>query len=321
MPVSNSLISIITPTFQAGATLAETLESVVIQQDSDQQGEVEHFLIDAVSSDGTLEIAARFPHLKVISERDCGIYDGMNKGARLAQGDWLLFLQADDWLPDGTLEVYITAIRDHPDADIICGGAEAQRRDSGIWKTVWTVNDEVSKKLTLENIALREPMINARLIRRDCFLKLGGFSLEYSLASDRDFLLRAAREGVLQVEIPAMTYRYRWHAGSRTMTTGNALSNRLSEENLAIAKNHLSDVGLIQKKVLIKWHSRLTVQAAMNALETPGLKGLLPAIIEGSRKNPFWVLNFILEIALKLPGFLLRGGKSRSALIREKKQS
>ncbi len=314
MPLNE--ISIITPTLNAAALLGETLESL----SSQNLKEVEHLLIDALSVDETLMVARKFPHLTIVSENDRGIYDGMNKGARLASGEWLLFLQADDWLPEGALDAWREAIYKNPSADILCGSAEAVRRNEGQWSRVWSVTDSASKKLTVENIALGEPMINARLIRRELFLRLGGFSLEYSLASDRDFLLRAAEAGIIQQEIDALTYRYRWHAGSSTMTEGNPLTAKLTRENLAIAKNHLKQTQgrakAEERKVLRCWHTRLTVQAAMNALEACELRKLFEAAVDGSGENPVWLFWFVREIFVSLPGFFLRGGKTRSQLLR-----
>jgi glycosyltransferase involved in cell wall biosynthesis len=311
------LISIITPSRNVIGTIRETMESVVPQFAGDE----EHLLIDACSDDGTLEIASRYPHLTVRSEPDRGIYDGMNKGASLASGEWLLFLQADDWLPAGGLEAYRSAIRKYPNAEIICGGSEAVKEVKGKWQAVWSVDNDIRKKLSVKNIALGEPMINARLIRRESFRRLEGFSPSYSLASDRDFLLRAALQGVEQIEIQEMTYRYRWHAGSSTMTEGNALTNRLSSENLAIAKNHLRQVVGIDRLMIRRWHDRLTVQAAMNTLESSDWRGLLAASREGIRENPAWPVSFASEIFHSLPGFLLRGGKTRSQLLQERKMS
>ena len=307
-------LSIITPSFNAAGTIGETLESVMAQLSND----VEHLLIDACSSDGTLEIAGKFPHLTVRSEPDRGIYDGMNKGAALASGEWLLFLQADDWLPSGALEAYCQAISVAPNAEVICGSAEAVKESSGCWSTVWAVTDGCRKKLTPENIALGEPMINARLFRKSAFEKLGGFSLEYSLASDRDFLLRAAETEVIQCELDAMTYRYRWHAGSSTMTEGNALTGKLSLENLAIAKAHLPRASSTSRIALRRWHDRLTIQEAMNALENFQSMDLLRAFRVGMSENPVWIGFFAAEILRSLPGFLSRGGKTRTRLLRER---
>ena len=309
--MNSVFISIITPVLNAEGTLADTLKSVVAQ---DLTG-VEHLLIDALSSDRSLEVAARFPHLAITSEADRGIYDGMNKGAALAPGAWLLFLQADDWLPEGALNAYREAIKKHPDAVMISGGAEAVKQDGEKWQSVWLVNDPERKKTTFGNITLGEPMINARLIRKDFFEKLGGFSLAYSLASDRDFLLRTACVPGEKIEIPFLTYRYRWHTGSSTMTEGNKFTGRLSSENLAIARKHLSCVQGAERKVLKQWHTRLTIQLAMNALESFQLKGVLNALKEGSSLDPFWTVAFLAEIARSLPGFVARGGKTRSQLL------
>jgi glycosyltransferase involved in cell wall biosynthesis len=307
----NPHISIITPVLNAGRTLAETLESVVSQ---DFEG-VEHLLMDAKSSDKSLAIAAAYPHLTVISEPDRGIYDGMNKGARMAKGQWLLFLQADDWLPEGTIDTYRKAIIEYPEADIIGGSAEAVKSKSGSWGTVWSVKDEEPKKLTVENIVLGEPMINARLIRREVFLKLGGFSLDYSLASDREFLIRAALAECNQSEISAATYRYRWHSGSSTMTEGNQLSHRLSMENLAIATKYLSRTRGEERLIFKKWHTRLTVQAAMNALEALEWRGIFESSAKGIKDDAFWPTHFFAELGRSLSGYLARGCKTRSQML------
>ena len=307
------IISIITPSLRAAGTIGETLDSVLPQL----SGDVEHLLIDACSTDGTLEIAGKYPHLSIRSERDRGIYDGMNKGAALAAGEWLLFLQADDWLPAGTLDAYRKAIKEYPMAEVICGSAEAVKESSGRCSAVWSVADRDQKKLTSENIALGEPMINARLFRKSSFEKLGGFSLEYSLASDRDFLLRAAETGVVQQQVDAMTYCYRWHAGSSTMTEGNALTAKLSQENLAIAKTHLPRASSTSRIALRRWHDRLTIQAAMNALENFQWRDLVKAYREGTAQNRGWILCFSGEIICSLPGFISRGGKSRTRILRE----
>ena len=310
------LISIITPTFNAGVTLGETLESVCQQMGED----MEHLLLDACSTDQTLNVVKQFSHLVVHSEPDSGIYDGMNKGAGLARGDWLLFLQGDDWLPEGTLVAYRRAIALHPDAEMICGDCEAVKESDGSWLPIWSVTDSMPKKLTIKNIALGEPMINARLIRRDIFWKLGGFSLDYRLASDRDFLLRAAEIHIQQVEIDNFTYRYRWHEGSSTMTEGNSMTSQLSAENLAIVRSHLLDTKQLasdDRKSLRTWHTRLTLQAAMNAMESirPDFFALC---FDGTRNNACWPVSFLYELMSSIPGFIARGCRTRSQVMQRK---
>jgi glycosyltransferase involved in cell wall biosynthesis len=88
-------ISIVTVLFNAEKTILDTLSSVRAQSYEDY----EHILIDGGSKDRSLAIvdAHRHPKLKIISEPDDGLYDAMNKGVRLATGDLIGFLNADDF--------------------------------------------------------------------------------------------------------------------------------------------------------------------------------------------------------------------------------
>jgi len=300
-------ISIVTPTFNAGTTIAEALLSADSPDD-----DTEHLLVDAASKDNTLEVARHFKGVRIFSEPDKGIYDGMNKGAELARGEWLLFLQGDDWLPNGALAAYRRAIAENPGVEMICGDCEAVKESHSSWSPVWAVTDPSSKKLTVENIALCEPMINARIIRRDVFQRFGGFSLMYSLASDRDFLLRCAEAGIRQAEIPFMTYRYRWHAGSSTMTEGNALSEKLRGENLQIAQRYQELVSDDDKETIRDWRAKLAVEQAMNAIERPNIKLFIEALQHGLSSRSWWALSLFSEIMGGLPGFLRRGCRTRT---------
>ena len=76
-------ISIITATYNSARTIRDTLESVQSQKHAD----VEHIIVDGLSSDDTLRIVQQFPNVAtVLSEKDSGIYDAMNKGIRLCCG-------------------------------------------------------------------------------------------------------------------------------------------------------------------------------------------------------------------------------------------
>jgi glycosyltransferase involved in cell wall biosynthesis len=92
-------ISIITPSFNQSRYIGETIESVLAQDYPD----IEHIVVDGGSSDGTLEMLARYSHLKIISEPDRGHADAINKGMRLATGDIYGFLNSDDTLAPGAL--------------------------------------------------------------------------------------------------------------------------------------------------------------------------------------------------------------------------
>ena len=86
-------ISIITATYNSAGTVRDTLESVKKQRYSP----IEHIIIDGKSTDATLEIVSNYAHVsRVLSEKDGGIYDAMNKGIQLATGEVIGILNSDD---------------------------------------------------------------------------------------------------------------------------------------------------------------------------------------------------------------------------------
>ena len=90
-------ISIITATYNSEKTIEETLNSVLSQSYTDY----EHIIIDGVSKDNTLSIIKKYEpkyngRLKIISEKDSGLYDAMNKGIKNAIGDVIGILNSDD---------------------------------------------------------------------------------------------------------------------------------------------------------------------------------------------------------------------------------
>ena len=89
-----SRISVITPSFNQAGYIEQNIRSVLDQQYPD----FEHIVIDGGSTDGTVEVLKRFPHLKWISEKDNGQSDALNKGFAMASGDIICWLNSDDWL-------------------------------------------------------------------------------------------------------------------------------------------------------------------------------------------------------------------------------
>lgn len=95
---SDPKVSIIIPVFNAASTLARAIESASGQH----YRNLEIILVDGGSTDGSVEITAEYRQriAHVISEKDNGVYDAINKGIRLSSGDWIYILGADDYLAD-----------------------------------------------------------------------------------------------------------------------------------------------------------------------------------------------------------------------------
>lgn len=119
---SRPLISVITITYNASATLSLTMESVAEQTFTD----FEHIIVDGASTDDTIIIGRKkgTKSLRIISEHDNGLYDAMNKGIKLARGRYIIFLNSGDKFhsPD-TLQAYAEAI-EIKDPDIIYGDTD-----------------------------------------------------------------------------------------------------------------------------------------------------------------------------------------------------
>lgn len=93
--MDNSLISVITVSYNAVSTIEQTILSVINQTYSN----IEYIIIDGGSTDGTIDIIRRYEDKIAywVSEPDRGIYDAMNKGASKANGEYIAFLNSDDW--------------------------------------------------------------------------------------------------------------------------------------------------------------------------------------------------------------------------------
>lgn len=198
-------ISIVTASFNAASTITDTLASVAGQQGV----EFEHLVVDGASSDDTLKVIARHANrrLSVVSEPDQGIYDAMNKGLRRATGDYLLFLNADDYLarPDSLKLAAEALARTGADclfADTEFVGADGHtpqrrlysaRRFAPWWLRVGAM-----------------PPHPSMFLRRNLMLELGGYDTSYRIAGDFDFVARAIlRHGASYTRLPAVLTRFR----------------------------------------------------------------------------------------------------------------
>lgn len=125
-------VSIITVSYNSEKTIKKTIESVLAQTYSD----IEYWLIDGKSSDGTITIAEQYRkqleergiEYHIISEPDEGIYDAMNKGIRFAGGDIIGILNSDDWYEPETVQIAADTFY-REDCDLMYGNIRMHRAD------------------------------------------------------------------------------------------------------------------------------------------------------------------------------------------------
>jgi len=191
-PDRKPLISVVTVCRNAEQTIEETLRSVAQQEGVD--GLVEHIVIDGASTDGTLDIVRRFPHVLWTSEPDEGISDAFNKGMRLARGEYLLYLNADDYLFDATvLRDVAEFIRARQHLDWIVGDVLVARLVEG--DTILSPQRR-SFAPACWNLILRQRICHQSVfLKRQVQLQMGGFDTTLRLSMDYDLWRRLCAQG------------------------------------------------------------------------------------------------------------------------------
>jgi glycosyltransferase involved in cell wall biosynthesis len=181
---ATSKISVITVTYNSASTIADTLESVSSQTCQD----VEHIIVDGGSTDDTLRIVKSFPHVsRIISEKDRGIYDAMNKGLKLATGQVIGFLNSDDVYTNKHVLRKVADQFEKKGVDTLYG--DLQYTDKNNFNKVlrnW-VSGNYKKKLFKYGWMPPHPTFFAR---STVYNKVGGFNLALKRSADYELMLR-----------------------------------------------------------------------------------------------------------------------------------
>jgi len=143
------LLSIVTVALDSAATIGRTVESVASQA----YGSIEHIIVDGGSTDDTLEVvrAASGGRCRIVSEPDAGIYDAMNKGFRLAQGEIVAFLNSDDVYADAEVARDVAAAFSDPAVDIVYGDLDMVDRHGALVRR-WITGDVGARERVTEQI-------------------------------------------------------------------------------------------------------------------------------------------------------------------------
>lgn len=217
-------ITVITVCRNAATTLGACLDSVREQT----HAEVEHWIIDGASTDGTAgllaETARRHPGLRVLSEPDTGLYDAMNKGLALATGDVVGFLNADDLFAHENVLGEVAAALADPTmdachADLCYVRADEPSRIVRYWKS-----RPFRSGLFRLGWMPPHPTFYAR---RSVYEKHGGFDTRFRFGADWDLLLRLFEVArVSSVHVPSLWVRMRV-GGVSNRSWGNIVKNNL----------------------------------------------------------------------------------------------
>ena len=229
-------ISIITATYNSTAHIVGCLASV----NSQTYKNIEHIIVDGASTDNTLEMIKTTENriAQLISEPDHGIYDALNKGLRLATGDVIGFLHADDMFAShGTIETIVQGFSLRQPAEEMSGipgqRGEVPAQIDGVYGNLLFVDSKNTDKVIrtwqskpFHPKNLRHgwtcpttgwiPPHPTLFLRKEVYEKYGLFNTTFRIAGDYDFMLRVMTD-------PAMHLRYL--PGWNTVRTGPARSD------------------------------------------------------------------------------------------------
>lgn len=181
--VMEPLISIITITFNAAGNLVPTMDSVSSQSFRN----FEHIIIDGASTDNTLGIARSYPGVRILSEKDRGLYDAMNKGINMARGRYLLFLNAGDAFHDRHV-LHRYAARAEKEDDIIFADTVIVDYDR---KIVAPRHLTAPARLTVDSF--RQGMLvchQAFMVKKEIAPE---YDLQYRFSADYDWTIRCMK--------------------------------------------------------------------------------------------------------------------------------
>ncbi len=178
-------VSVITVSYNARATIRDAIESVLSQDYTD----IEYIVVDGASRDGTAEIIRQYGDRidHYVSQPDHGIYDAMNKAVKLATGDLVGFLNADDMFADQSCVRRIADAAATTGCDVVLGDVQIVHPE----QTGRTIRFYTARGFGRHWIEQGDmPPHPGMYVRRSVFERYGDFDLQFRTSSDFDFVAR-----------------------------------------------------------------------------------------------------------------------------------
>jgi glycosyltransferase involved in cell wall biosynthesis len=182
------LVSVIIPCYNQGRFLADAIESVLTQTHS----RVQTVVVDDGSVDTTAEVAARYPGVCVVRQRNQGVAEARNSGFRFSSGEYVIFLDADDRLTPTAVETHLRCFAEHTEAGFVVGDIDLISGDGSYLRSPRGPELAANQYEQLLKVGHVANTI-AVMLRRSVLETTGGFDASYSPAEDYEILLRIAR--------------------------------------------------------------------------------------------------------------------------------
>jgi hypothetical protein len=288
-------VSVIIPTYNRADLLPETIDSILNQTVLD----FELIIIDDGSTDNTSEVVARFkdPRLRYVYQKNQGRSVARNHGAKLAQGEFLGFLDSDDkYLPDA-LESHLKIFNQNGKIGMAVGGyqyVDAQGQLTGE-RQPWTEGRELDLPGWLFNCFATPGSI---LVRKAWFERTGGFDSNCEIAEDWDFFLQLAQKGCPMAWTPQAVCQYRQHPGNSIRALAKHRDGSLrAMDKLFCQPNIRPEIAALDKKAKAWVHVVFSKKAYATGQIAPARQDLSAAIqldLELSHNRKTELLEFLI---------------------------
>jgi glycosyltransferase involved in cell wall biosynthesis len=199
-------VTIITPSFNQGLYIEQTISSVLRQD----YLHVEHIVIDGGSTDSTVDVLKRYPHLRWVSEKDRGQADALNKGLAIATGDIIGWINSDDYYEYNSFGSIMKCFED-PDVMWVTGHLTFILDQTG--ELVAKKSPAISYERLLHNPDIvRQP---STFFRKSFIEQIGGWNPEFFMVMDFDLWVRLAKISSPRMIDENLAY-FRIHAFQKT---------------------------------------------------------------------------------------------------------
>jgi len=227
-------VSIITVCYNSNDTIESTIQSVVSQN----YNNIEYIIVDGLSTDDTLKIVEQYKSKisKVISEKDNGIYDALNKGITAASGDIIAILHADDFYANENVISKVVNEFIQNNVDAVYGDLQyVDKQDTKKIKRNW-ISGVYQKQNFLKGWMPPHPSF---FVKKECYDKFGLFNTTLKSAADYELMLRFLyKHNCSVVYIPYVLVKMRVGGKSNASLINRIKANR--EDKMAWKINGLS---------------------------------------------------------------------------------
>ena len=225
---SYPIISIITPSYNQGQFLEETILSVLNQD----YPNLEYIIIDGGSTDNSVNIIKKYENRLDywISEPDNGQTEAINKGFKKTTGDILGWLNSDDLLLHGALSALVACFEAHPEAGFVYGDYQMINRDGRVLFQR-SVPDYDFGVLVYGRSLMTQP---ATFFRRSVLEQIGYLDEQFDFCMDLEFWIRAAVKRIMFQSLRVPLAANRLHNDAKTSTQ----RQKLIEQHLKIVKKY-----------------------------------------------------------------------------------